>query len=246
MEVHHHGHVHETKKWKEYLFQFFMLFLAVFCGFLAEYQLEHMIEKDRERQFISSLVYDLKDDQATLEKQIASQRRLIDKLDSLFWIISDPAQIKAHGDDLYYTARVGPRLETFASNNKTFDQLRNSGGFRLIHRLETANRIMAYYNKIPLVRQLEENYSIEFTEYKKIAARIFDPVVFRQQESVGGILRSTNNPLLRTYDQEILKEFGVTLVYLNGTRRGLLPVEEKLQKNGEELINFLEEEYHLK
>jgi len=53
-------------------------------------------------------------------------------------------------------------------------------------------------------------------------------------------------PLLRTYDQEILREFGVTLVYLNGTRRGLLPVEEKLRKNGEELINFLEEEYHLK
>jgi len=45
MEVHHHGHVHEKKKWKEYLFQFLMLFLAVFCGFLAEYQLEHKIEK---------------------------------------------------------------------------------------------------------------------------------------------------------------------------------------------------------
>jgi hypothetical protein len=25
-----------------------MLFLAVFCGFLAEYQLEHKIERDRE------------------------------------------------------------------------------------------------------------------------------------------------------------------------------------------------------
>ncbi len=24
MEVHHHGHVHEKKKWKEYLFQFLM------------------------------------------------------------------------------------------------------------------------------------------------------------------------------------------------------------------------------
>ncbi len=37
MEVHHHGHVHEKKKWKEYLFQFLMLFPAVFLGFLAEY-----------------------------------------------------------------------------------------------------------------------------------------------------------------------------------------------------------------
>jgi hypothetical protein len=34
MEVHHHGHIHEKKKWREYLFQFLMLFLAVFCGFL--------------------------------------------------------------------------------------------------------------------------------------------------------------------------------------------------------------------
>lgn len=49
MEVHHHGHVQEKKKWLEYLFQFFMLFLAVFCGFLAEYQLEHKIESDKER-----------------------------------------------------------------------------------------------------------------------------------------------------------------------------------------------------
>jgi hypothetical protein len=37
MEVHHHGHVHADKKWKEYFFQFLMLFLAVFCGFLAEW-----------------------------------------------------------------------------------------------------------------------------------------------------------------------------------------------------------------
>ncbi len=49
MEVHHHGHVHEKKKWKEYVFQFLMLFLAVFCGFLAEYQLEHVIENSREK-----------------------------------------------------------------------------------------------------------------------------------------------------------------------------------------------------
>ena len=79
-----------------------------------------------------------------------------------------------------------------------------------------------------------------------MAAKIFDPVVFRRQESVNGIAMSTNNPPLRTYDQEILKEFGISMVYLNGTRRGLLPVEEKLKASGKELISFLEEEYHLK
>ena len=55
MEVHHHSHEsHGKKNWKSYFWEFLMLFLAVFCGFLAEYQLEHTIEKDREKQYIRS------------------------------------------------------------------------------------------------------------------------------------------------------------------------------------------------
>src|SRR6185369_2188259 len=60
MEVHAHTHT-ERKKWTHYLWEFLMLFLAVFCGFLAEYQLEHKIEKDREVQYIRSLYEDLKE-----------------------------------------------------------------------------------------------------------------------------------------------------------------------------------------
>ena len=41
MEVHHHSHSeHGKRNWKSYIWEFVMLFLAVFCGFLAEYQLE--------------------------------------------------------------------------------------------------------------------------------------------------------------------------------------------------------------
>ena len=47
MEVHHHAHT-ARKKWTHYFWEFLMLFLAVFCGFLAEYQLEHTIEHNRE------------------------------------------------------------------------------------------------------------------------------------------------------------------------------------------------------
>ena len=45
MEVHAHTHT-ERKKWTHYFWEFLMLFLAVFCGFLAEYQLEHNIDKN--------------------------------------------------------------------------------------------------------------------------------------------------------------------------------------------------------
>lgn len=36
MEVHHHAHHEGKKNWKSYFWEFLMLFLAVFCGFLAE------------------------------------------------------------------------------------------------------------------------------------------------------------------------------------------------------------------
>jgi len=61
MEVHHHAHT-ARRKWAHYFWEFLMLFLAVFCGFLAEYQLEHLIEKDREKQYMKSIVEDLQND----------------------------------------------------------------------------------------------------------------------------------------------------------------------------------------
>src|SRR5258708_5726966 len=66
MEVHHHAHAHGKKNWKDYFWEFLMLFLAVFCGFLAEYYLEHRIEKERGRQFIESFYQDLKTDTARI------------------------------------------------------------------------------------------------------------------------------------------------------------------------------------
>jgi len=54
MEVHHNTHT-ERKKFTHYLWEFLMLFLAVFCGFLAENFREHQVEKNRATQYMLSL-----------------------------------------------------------------------------------------------------------------------------------------------------------------------------------------------
>ena len=75
MEVHHHAHnpaePHHKKNWKAYFWEFLMLFLAVFCGFLAEYQLEHKIERDREKEYILSMIEDAKTDIANIHTVLA-------------------------------------------------------------------------------------------------------------------------------------------------------------------------------
>ena len=94
MEVHHHAHdpaaPHHKKNWKNYFWEFLMLFLAVFCGFLAEYQLEHKIERDRELQFIKSLTTDLQDDVKNLNAIIEQEDDGIKSLDTLIDLLNNP------------------------------------------------------------------------------------------------------------------------------------------------------------
>jgi hypothetical protein len=246
MEVHAHSHT-ARKKWTHYFWEFLMLFLAVFCGFMAEYQLEHKIEKDREKQFIKSLVADLEEDQLIIQENIATNRTRLILMDRLINILSNPALIGKSGNDIYYMARLGPRIRTLINSSKTFDQLKNSGGFRLIRSNEASNHIMEYYNKIPQIKMLEEVFFDEFAHYKSIAAKLLDPIVMRSMEKANGdISREANNPALRNTNADLLKEFAVYIVYMNGTTRSIIPMEEDLLQNAGKLINYLKGKYHLK
>jgi hypothetical protein len=247
MEVHHHSHTsHGKKTWKDYFWEFLMLFLAVFCGFLAEYQLEHKIEKERELQFIKSLTTDLQDDVKSLTAMIAEEHRGIKSLDTLIDLLDNPQLAKQHGDGLYYVARIGPRTIPFANNSRTFDQLKNSGGFRLIRKPEASNNIMGYYNQFLLIRLMEDNYNHEFDNFKHIAAKILDPAILRRQETDNGnIERSTDNPSLRTYDIEMLKEMAFHTLHMNGTRRSRVLLFEKLKKSAEDLMSYLKNKYSM-
>ena len=61
METHaHHLHNAPGHGWKHYFFEFVMLFLAVFCGFLAENLREDQVEHRREQLYMNRVIQDLK------------------------------------------------------------------------------------------------------------------------------------------------------------------------------------------
>ena len=57
MEVHHHSH--HPKKWKEYLTEFLMLFLAVTLGFFSENVRESINKNEKEIETIITLKQNL-------------------------------------------------------------------------------------------------------------------------------------------------------------------------------------------
>ena len=86
MEVHAHSHT-ERKKFTHYLWEFLMLFLAVFCGFLAENQREHYTEKRRAREYAQQMIEDLQNDTLTLGSVVRLMKAYNEKfrsVDTLF------------------------------------------------------------------------------------------------------------------------------------------------------------------
>jgi hypothetical protein len=143
MEVHHHSHT-ARKKWSHYFWEFLMLFLAVFCGFLAEYSLEHKIEKDREKQYIRSFVEDLEMDTVTLNSRIAYCNITIARVDSAIAIFNGQ-RLNDHAADIYYFLRWMHRSDVFSVNDKTIIQLRNAGGMRLVANKSVSDSMIEYY-----------------------------------------------------------------------------------------------------
>ena len=105
---------------------------------------------------------------------------------------------------------------------------------------------MTYYEKLPLIHLLETINESEFTEYKKVAAKIFDPAVFIQMEDEDGDIKHlAGNPPLRNTDHELLQELSTFSVYMHGTKKTVIKTDSDLQKEGAELIDYLKKEYHL-
>src|SRR6478736_204794 len=132
MEVHAHSHT-ARKRWTHYFWEFFMLFLAVFCGFLAEYALEHKIETDREKQYARSMVEDLKLDTAALNRIIQLRTNRMEVLDSLSLLLNETEKPTDLSKLYYYSLRSARFANLqFIYNDRTIQQLKNSGSLRLI------------------------------------------------------------------------------------------------------------------
>ncbi len=248
MEVHHHTHPgHHKKKWTDYFWEFLMLFFAVFCGFLAEYQLEHKIERDREKQYIHSIVEDLSEDTLMLSNTIRSYQESEKRNDTLIQLLSSQ-DVENKGSDLYYLGRMASRSSRLAIRDATYQQLKNSGGLRLIRNVKVSKAIIEYYNQLVFINYLEKIEDDEIMEYRKMAVDVFQPVLFNQIviESSNQVVRPPGNPALLTYDPKIILRIAGMTSYIRNTRIGLSKIETDMRRSAKDLIQLIKKEYHLK
>jgi len=187
MEVHHHAHdpaiPHHKKNWKSYFWEFLMLFLAVFCGFLAEYQLEHVIEHDREKQYIENLLVDLKKDSISIEQNMKKREERKNSAGSFIQEL-DLAVTNEKLDNIYYNANRLASLQIFNYSNATIQQLKYSGLMRLIRKPNVVNSINSY--DLLITRQkVREDVELSITlEFQKAICAVLDPNTMKSMADV--------------------------------------------------------------
>lgn len=228
-----------------------MLFLAVFCGFLAEYKLEHTIEHQRAKTYAGNLLDELKKDTARLTSLMKTASATSGQLDSLAMLIKHPGNQAVTPGMLYYYADNVLNVTYFSSQNSTLEQLKNSGSLRLM-KINVGQMISEYDKKI---RELEKEYGLSKSEFEKMETlhfKVFDIYALEElfTEDTARITRDSVfllNNLFVTKDRDMMNEYAGWVkfeanIYRMQSRDYLAP----LRKNAEELIMALKKEYHLK
>ncbi len=131
MEVHHHAHT-ARKRWTHYLWEFLMLFLAVFCGFLAENQREHYIEHQREKQYAKALYEEFLADSAAFTTKMNARLEKERDCDYLWQYIKDSSltELSKEFYPAYTVVFYLINSYTFEPKDGVLSQLKSSGSLR--------------------------------------------------------------------------------------------------------------------
>src|SRR5688572_5214250 len=243
MEVHAHSHT-ARKKWTHYFWEFLMLFLAVFCGFLAEYQLEHKIEKDRTKIFIKNLLEGLRTDTATFKSYARDNKIRSAITDSLMYLLKG-AEKKSKTTRIYYLARMLTlRSDFLLPNERTYEEMKFSGQLRLIKNNAVSTGISKYYNSLKKIEGQNDRIGERTSHYFLSADKLFDAVVFlkiakEQKEPEDKSIRLlSEDPMVINELLTRVQYFSVTCLFASNF--GLESCEE-----AERLIALIKKEYHL-
>lgn len=258
MEVHHH--THHPKKWKEYFTEFFMLFLAVSLGFLAENIREVYIEKERSHELAEALLSDVENDEVRMKSFLIDRSEIMEDIKLIILDVkkkgileNDPEQYRLFSRSAFYWAYFEPKTANL-------EQIINSGSLRYFKKKGLVEAVSVYKTAITNLLARQEREKVFF--YSTLQPFILNSINLEPMDTTS----VTGNMPVRDYFQKLanqeikLKEdqylfvgkdqettrkitnmYRFYSVVLNTTYRNYYSV---YMKRSEELVKILKEEMH--
>jgi len=223
----HADHIHKApgKGWKHYIFEFLMLFLAVFCGFLAENFREHKVENERAEGLAKNLYKEIITDSISVQQMIAVRKIKESECSYFISYVKDSSLTKL--SDHFYRAFSWALIQTvgilFEPNDGILNQLRNSGELRYFKSPELQAEVGKLSVAIANIRtRNEKEYSMVELYLRPFSLKFYD---FDWYNSL------TRNGKLEFYDA-LMKKVQVPV-------KGKIPNIDKFdRKEAENLVSY--------
>ena len=228
-----------------------MLFLAVFCGFLAENQREHMIEHQREKKYAKTLYEDLKVDTALLNAAIKERNFINPKIDTFRLLVHTKDIDEIPAGTWAYFGRFGTRNTIVSIQDATLQQLISSGGLRLFRKDNVADGIAQFDQAL---RDMKETFSFQdlmYSDMVKARNAIFDAWYLDEimelnvsNEKIDSF-KKKSFPLVSNKKEDFINYANLCQLRSFNLKYSLVRIET-VARRAEKLLALLKEEYHLK
>jgi len=232
---------------KHYLFEFLMLFLAVFCGFLAENYRETLVNKEKAHHYIQNMVADLKADTADLNFSIYYQQLWCNHLDSALQIPIDRLKDINTQDTFYYHfLPFYCWMQPFIQNDNTITQLK-TGGFNLIRNEKVVDSINLVYNFYRGVKFATDFNITCYWDIVRKGQELMDlpaPPATIEENIPKHILQ--HKEIFFQYDKPAIHQLYSMITNAKGSLVTTIVEEKQYKEKAERLLTYLQKEYDLK
>jgi hypothetical protein len=236
MDVHSHSHHEGKKSWKSYIWEFLMLFFAVFCGFLAEWKLEHVIENQREREYIHSIVEDVNEDINQTTKLIGFLKVESERLDSLMVELASP-QINQNSNKAFRLWNQTLGFADFIHNDRTIQQLKSTGALRTIRIKIVSDSIMKYDQMVRMI-YVSQDVMNNFVSDQTTFYQMFDFINLKNNANASPIP-------LTAKGKNLLNEAYANRLFWKRHIIGLTKRLTNINEQGKRLVKLIDSEYEL-
>jgi 2-polyprenyl-6-methoxyphenol hydroxylase-like FAD-dependent oxidoreductase len=251
MEVHHHPDLtHKKKKFREYFLEFLMIFLAVTLGFIAENVRESIGDRRKEKDYIESLMQDLKTDTSKANNTLDAVMGQMHGLDTLEMLLTPDVNKNDSAVNICYRQSGSLYNEnTMNFSDRTITQLFSSGNMRLFKKQSISDRITNYYSSIKNVDAQKAYYKEYFQKCLDIYQEIYEFDAYHTRINSKGKM---NHPVfaygklhIATTNADDLKKFKSTIEITKGIIGSYRDQIDGLNQQADSLLTFLKKEYKL-
>jgi len=243
MEIHQHSHAGQNphrKKWHVHFWEFFMMFAAISASFFVENQREHYIERKKEKQYMSSMLADMKSDTMILNEKKEQNVKMQSGLATLFTLVRNFKPDRTSLVDLYrlFDENVGwVRRARLA--DRTISQLKSSGNMRLIHIQAISDSLLVYEERKKLLVDQGEGYKRENEVLTDLSRKMLD---YRYLLTLDTAAITEG----RSFSKEILFEFSNEVKILWDQIGTYVDTLKELLDHAINIIALIQKHYHLK